>query len=144
MSFCHAINKANALPLLRRTRKANAIGRSSKTVREFLERNHKDNMTRDETIELTIKSLLEVVQAGAKNIELAIMQPGKEVEMLDPETIEKPSRKSTTKRTPRPGKGGQVVERGLQGLRHRHRHRVRRPCWPAGQLASEGLAQSSV
>ncbi|KAF1822558.1 N-terminal nucleophile aminohydrolase [Dissoconium aciculare CBS 342.82] len=69
--------------------KANAIGRSSKTVREFLERNHKDDMKRDETIELTIKSLLEVVQTGAKNIEIAIMAPGKTVEMLPSEEIEK-------------------------------------------------------
>jgi len=69
--------------------KANAIGRSSKTVREFLERNHKDAMPRDETIELTIKSLLEVVQTGAKNIEIAIMAPGKTVEMLPSEEIEK-------------------------------------------------------
>jgi 20S proteasome subunit alpha 4 len=69
-------------------RKANAIGRSSKTVREFLERNHKENMTRGETIELTIKSLLEVVQTGAKNIEIAIMAPGKEMEMLASEEIE--------------------------------------------------------
>lgn len=69
--------------------KANAIGRSSKTVREFLERNHKDSMTQAETIELTIKSLLEVVQTGAKNIEIAIMAPGKTVEMLPSEQIEK-------------------------------------------------------
>jgi 20S proteasome subunit alpha 4 len=69
-------------------RKANAIGRSSKTVREFLERNHKDEMDREETIKLTIKSLLEVVQTGAKNIEIAIMAPGKTVEMLPVEDIE--------------------------------------------------------
>lgn len=70
-------------------RKANAIGRSSKTVREFLERNHKDAMSRPDTIELTIKSLLEVVQTGAKNIEIAIMAPGKGVEMLAVEEVEK-------------------------------------------------------
>lgn len=71
------------------SRKANAIGRSSKTVREFLERNHKDAMSRPDTIELTIKSLLEVVQTGAKNIEIAIMAPGKGVEMLAVEEVEK-------------------------------------------------------
>ncbi|CZS97070.1 probable 20S proteasome subunit (alpha4) chain PRE6 [Rhynchosporium agropyri] len=68
--------------------KANAIGRSSKTVREFLERNHKDDMDRAATIKLTIKSLLEVVQTGAKNIEIAIMAPGKLLEMLPVEDIE--------------------------------------------------------
>jgi len=68
--------------------KANAIGRSSKTVREFLERNHKDDMDRETTIKLTIKSLLEVVQTGAKNIEIAIMAPGKTIEMLPVEDIE--------------------------------------------------------
>lgn len=71
------------------SRKANAIGRSSKTVREFLERNHKEGMDREETIKLTIKSLLEVVQTGAKNIEIAISAPGKALEMLPVEDIEK-------------------------------------------------------
>ncbi|KAI6043057.1 nucleophile aminohydrolase [Pisolithus marmoratus] len=53
--------------------KANAIGRSSKTVREFLEKNYKEDMTREESIKLTVKSLLEVVQTGAKNIEISVM-----------------------------------------------------------------------
>jgi len=53
---------------------ANAIGRSSKTVREFLEKNHKDDLTREESIKLTVKSLLEVVQTGAKNIEISVME----------------------------------------------------------------------
>lgn len=53
---------------------ANAIGRSSKTVREFLEKNYKEDMTREESIKLTVKSLLEVVQTGAKNIEISVME----------------------------------------------------------------------
>ncbi|GAA5887048.1 hypothetical protein JCM6882_009430 [Rhodosporidiobolus microsporus] len=53
--------------------KANAIGRSSKTVREFLEKNWKAEMDKDDTIQLAVKSLLEVVQAGVKNIDLAVM-----------------------------------------------------------------------
>lgn len=68
--------------------KANAIGRSSKTVREFLEKNYVENMSRDDTVRLTVKSLLEVVQTGAKNIEIAIMEPGKKVEYLEFEKIE--------------------------------------------------------
>lgn len=45
-------------------------------------------MDRDQTIQLTIKSLLEVVQTGAKNIEVAIMSPGQTIEMLPEEDIE--------------------------------------------------------
>lgn len=46
-------------------------------------------MDREATLKLTIKSLLEVVQTGAKNIEIAIMAPGKLLEMLPMEDIEK-------------------------------------------------------
>jgi 20S proteasome subunit alpha 4 len=46
-------------------------------------------MDREETIKLTVKSLLEVVQTGAKNIEIAVMAPGKTLEMLPAEDIEK-------------------------------------------------------
>ena len=45
-------------------------------------------MDREETIKLTVKSLLEVVQTGAKNIEIAIMSPGKTIEMLPVGDIE--------------------------------------------------------
>ncbi|KXS11045.1 proteasome-domain-containing protein [Gonapodya prolifera JEL478] len=53
--------------------KANAIGRSAKTVREFLEKNYKEDASRDEAVKLAVRSLLEVVQTGAKNIEVAVM-----------------------------------------------------------------------
>ena len=46
-------------------------------------------MDREETLKLTIKSLLEVVQTGAKNIEIAIMAPGKKLEMLPVEDVER-------------------------------------------------------
>jgi hypothetical protein len=39
---------------------ANATGRNSKTVREFLEKNYQDNMSDDDAIKLAIKALLEV------------------------------------------------------------------------------------
>ena len=55
---------------------ANAIGRSSKTVREFLEENYNDEVAAsdDETIKLAIKALLEVVQSGSKSMEIAVMR----------------------------------------------------------------------
>ena len=57
---------------------ANAIGRSAKTVREFLEKHYTDELVESEreTIKLAVRALLEVVQSGAKNIELAVMKRG--------------------------------------------------------------------
>lgn len=63
---------------------ANAIGRSSKTVREFLEKAWKADMTQDESIKLAVKSLLEVVQTGAKNIDLAVMEGFGQVRVSSP------------------------------------------------------------
>ena len=45
-------------------------------------------MDREETIKLAVKSLLEVVQTGAKNIEIAVIAPGQAVEMLPNAEIE--------------------------------------------------------
>ena len=45
-------------------------------------------MDREETIKLAVKSLLEVVQTGAKNIEIAVIAPGQAVEMLPNVEIE--------------------------------------------------------
>ena len=45
-------------------------------------------MSREDTIKLTVRSLLEVVQTGAKNIEIAIMEPNGLLEMLDTDKIE--------------------------------------------------------
>ncbi|EMR10247.1 hypothetical protein PNEG_01516 [Pneumocystis murina B123] len=68
--------------------KANSIGKSSKTVREFLEKNYKENMDRNEAIKLAIKSLLEVIQTGSKNIEIAVMSYGKKIEFLTCDDID--------------------------------------------------------
>ncbi|KAM5245735.1 proteasome subunit alpha type-7 isoform 3-T3 [Ctenodactylus gundi] len=71
--------------------KANAIGRGAKSVREFLEKNYTDEAieTDDLTIKLVIKALLEVVQSGGKNIELAVMKRDQPLKILNPEEIEK-------------------------------------------------------
>ncbi|XP_062315242.1 proteasome subunit alpha type-7-B-like [Osmerus eperlanus] len=70
--------------------KANAIGRSAKTVREFLEKKYNaENMESDtEVIKLVIKALLEVLQAGAKNMEVAIMKRDEPLKILTPEEVE--------------------------------------------------------
>ncbi|CAO3633724.1 unnamed protein product [Cunninghamella echinulata] len=68
--------------------KANAIGRSSKTVLEFLEKNWQDHLSEQDAIKLTVKSLLEVVQTGAKNIEIAVMNDQGQVHHLELEQVE--------------------------------------------------------
>merc|ERR1712018_336024 len=64
--------------------KANAIGRSAKTVREFLEKNYSAEAveTEHETIKLAVKALLEVVQLGGKNLEIAVMSRGQPMRMM--------------------------------------------------------------
>jgi len=52
--------------------KATAIGRNSKTIREFLEKNYIETSGKD-TVKLAIKALLETVEAGSKSIEVAVM-----------------------------------------------------------------------
>ncbi|WFD19724.1 proteasome endopeptidase complex [Malassezia caprae] len=68
--------------------KANAIGRSSKTVREFLEKNYKEDMNEDDVVKLAVKSLLEVVQTGAKNIEITVMTGHGQMKILALEEVE--------------------------------------------------------
>ncbi|XP_052754595.1 proteasome subunit alpha type-7-1 [Achroia grisella] len=69
--------------------KANATGRSAKTVREFLEKNYtaEEVATEKGAVKLAIRALLEVVQSGQKNLEIAVMRRGQPMQMLDSDTI---------------------------------------------------------
>ncbi len=71
--------------------KADAIGRSAKTVREFLEKHYTEETVAsdEETIKLALKALLEVVQSGSKTMEVAIMKRGEPLQMLDSNVIDK-------------------------------------------------------
>lgn len=62
---------------------ANATGRSGKSVREYLEKHYSPEAvrTKDDTVTLAIKALLEVVQSGSKSMEVAIMERGKPLEV---------------------------------------------------------------
>jgi len=70
---------------------ANATGRSAKTVREFLEKHYSEETvaTEEGSVKLAVRALLEVVQTGAKNVEVAIMKHNKLMRMLDLESLEK-------------------------------------------------------
>mmetsp|Transcript_11949 Transcript_11949/g.24436 ORF Transcript_11949/g.24436 Transcript_11949/m.24436 type:complete len:231 (+) Transcript_11949:100-792(+) len=54
--------------------KANAVGgRNDKSMREFLEKNYEDDMEVGDAVKLAIKALLEVVDSGAKNMEVVVV-----------------------------------------------------------------------
>ncbi len=64
---------------------ANATGRSGKSVREYLEKHYSPEAvkTKDDTVILAIKALLEVVQSGSKTMEVAVMEKGKPLEVRE-------------------------------------------------------------
>mmetsp|Transcript_20367 Transcript_20367/g.24454 ORF Transcript_20367/g.24454 Transcript_20367/m.24454 type:complete len:248 (+) Transcript_20367:150-893(+) len=68
--------------------KANATGRNSKTVREWLEKNYKEE-SGEEVIKLAVKALLEVVEPGSKNIEVAVMKKDTGLEILDDAEVDR-------------------------------------------------------
>ncbi|XP_021957777.1 proteasome subunit alpha type-7 [Folsomia candida] len=71
--------------------KANATGRNAKTVREFLEKyyNADEASSEEKTVKLAIRALLEVVQSGGKNLEIAVMRKDQKMQMLDVDIIDK-------------------------------------------------------
>ena len=67
--------------------KANAIGRNSKTVREYLEKNWTDTAGRD-TLKLAVKALVEVVEGSSSNIELAVIEKDAAPRFLSDEEVD--------------------------------------------------------
>jgi 20S proteasome subunit alpha 4 len=63
--------------------KANAIGRNAKSVREFLEKNYTDEIyeSDQQCVKLAIRALLEVVQSGSKNVEIAVARRNRPLEV---------------------------------------------------------------
>jgi 20S proteasome subunit alpha 4 len=62
--------------------KANAIGRGSKTIREFMEKSYESGMDRERCIKLAIGSLLEGVQTNPKNIEVVTITVDQGIQQL--------------------------------------------------------------
>ncbi|URD81047.1 hypothetical protein MUK42_20484 [Musa troglodytarum] len=67
--------------------KANATGRNSNSMREFLEKNYKET-SGQETVKLAIRTLLEVVESGGKNIEIAVVTKEHGLRQLDEAEID--------------------------------------------------------
>lgn len=70
--------------------KANAIGKNSKTVREYLEKNYTDEVAASdsECTKLAVKSLLEVVESGGRNIEVATMKLNEPLKIWTDEEVD--------------------------------------------------------
>jgi len=83
--------------------KANAIGRNSKTVREFLEKHYDgESKTDNDTIKLAVKALMEVVESGTKNIEIAVLRRGEELSIVPDDKIEELVKAIETERAEHP------------------------------------------
>ena len=67
--------------------KANAIGRNSKTVREYLEKNWTETSGKD-TMKLAMKALVEVVEGSSANIELAVIERDGSPRFLSDEDVD--------------------------------------------------------
>lgn len=69
--------------------KANCIGgRNEKAVKEFLEKNWVAEISEDDSVRLAVKALLEVVDSGSKNMEIAVMRRGQAVHMYPEDTLQ--------------------------------------------------------
>lgn len=66
--------------------KANAIGKKSKELVEFLEKKYSEGLTQGETIRLAVETLLEVVESE-KSIELMVVKQGNIAENVSTEDI---------------------------------------------------------
>ncbi|KAK3229712.1 hypothetical protein Dsin_001593 [Dipteronia sinensis] len=67
--------------------KANATGRNSNSIREFLEKSYKET-SGQETVKLAIHALLEVVESGGKNKEVAMMTKDDGLKQLEEAEID--------------------------------------------------------
>uniref|UniRef100_A0A7S1VIX1 Proteasome subunit alpha type n=1 Tax=Grammatophora oceanica TaxID=210454 RepID=A0A7S1VIX1_9STRA len=69
--------------------KAQVIGgRSSKSLREFLEKQYSPEMTEAQTVKLSIQALLEVVDSGAKTMELCVIRSGGSKHMMTEDEVD--------------------------------------------------------
>jgi 20S proteasome subunit alpha 4 len=68
--------------------KANAVGSKSKSLLELLEKQYKDGMGEEDALKLAVKALLEVVESGAKSIEIAVLRTKQAMSMVPEDKIE--------------------------------------------------------
>ena len=68
--------------------RAGAIGKNSDKVLGILEEKYKDNMSENDALKCTIDAMLQYVEAGSKNMEIAVIKPGNDFQIVSDEKIE--------------------------------------------------------
>ena len=56
-------------------------------LNEFLEKHYKESMSEEQGIKLAVRCLLEVVEHGAKNIDIGILSKGKKLRKMSEEKV---------------------------------------------------------
>jgi len=68
--------------------KACVIGKNSKTVQEFLEKNYKDGLGLEECLKMGVNAMMEVIEGASRNIEVGYMKPdGKFITLTDEQIV---------------------------------------------------------
>jgi 20S proteasome subunit alpha 4 len=69
--------------------KAQVIGgRNAKSLREFLEKNYAEDMSEEAAVKMGVQALLEVVDSGAKNMEICVIRQGNAKQFMEESDID--------------------------------------------------------
>ena len=68
--------------------KAGVIGKNSDKVLGILEEKYKDNMSEEDALKCTIDAMLQYVESGSKNMEVAVIKPGNDFKIVPDEQVD--------------------------------------------------------
>ena len=68
--------------------KAGVIGKNSDKVLGILEEKYKDNMSENDALKCTIDAMLQYVESGSKNMEVAVIKPGNDFKIVPDEQVD--------------------------------------------------------
>lgn len=69
--------------------KAQVIGgRNAKSLREFLEKNWEEGLSEEQAVRMGVQALLEVVDSGAKNMEICVVRAGGTKNMMEESDVD--------------------------------------------------------
>ena len=68
--------------------RAGAIGKNSDKVLGILEEKYKDNMSENDALKCTIDAMLQYVESGSKNMEVAVIKPGNNFKIVPDDEVD--------------------------------------------------------